>query len=131
MKIHVDATPKAVGIMVKQTGFTLNIPVETKDIVYNELMAILIGLKYGNQFTEKKIVILTDNIIAFNLINYGYSNNKVLDALVQEINYELYSRPARALAVRIFWMKGKFNKADVVSRKDVNNDWHNNSFLYL
>lgn len=130
MKIHVDANLKAVAIMVKQTKFTVNIPSPTTDIVLNELNAILIGLKYGNQFPDKNIVILTDSIIAFNLVSIGRANRQDLNDVVQEINYELYDRPVRANAVRMFWLSGKQNKADKPSRKLVSDDWHNNSFLY-
>lgn len=131
MKIHVDATPKAVAIKVKQTGFDLNIPTETTDIVCNELTAILVGLKYGNQFPDKKIVILTDSTAAFRIVCNGHASNPLLNSVVKEINYELNDRPVKALEVRMYWLSGKLNKADKVSRKTISSDWHNNKFLYL
>jgi ribonuclease HI len=114
-RIYADATDKAIAIY--DNGFELTMPATSSNIVLNELSAILAAVKYANNFTSETFCIYSDNKVACTLIQKGYSNVPVLDEVVNEINYEFYSREIKAKRILVKWIPGSQNKADKASRR--------------
>jgi hypothetical protein len=131
--IFCDATLRTVAL--KDGDFELSIPVETSDILHNELLAILVAVKYAHH-QKGEVHIYTDNIIAFRILDdpkiYKERNikNEATRKLITELRYFFYEAPTSASLVTLNYIKGKENQADRISRKVITQDWHKHLFLY-
>jgi ribonuclease HI len=130
--IYCDATLRTVAI--KDNDFELSIPVDTSDILHNELLAILVAVKYAHQQEDKVIKIHTDSLAAFRTLNEGYSSHRIKSSctryLIDELRYTFYEAPTKAFCIDVCVVAGKENLADKISRKLISLDWHKHLFLY-
>jgi hypothetical protein len=132
--IYCDATPKAVAI--KDGDFELTIPTENSDILHNEILAILVAVKYAHQQNDKVVIIYTDCIAAYRTLDepakYVEPNIKCSYTrhLISELRYIFYEAPTKAFCIDVRVVPGKENLADKASRNVISSDWHKHLFLY-
>lgn len=113
--IYVDGSGKGVGLHCKEGNyhFPIENTVSTND---NEMLALILGLKYAIFNNYKIINLYSDSMISVNIVAKGYSLASHLNRKAKIFNKLKKYIERRGGIVTIVWIEGKTNLADSPSR---------------
>lgn len=113
--IYVDGCGKGVGLHHKGENyyFPIEDTISTND---NEMLALILGLKYAIFNNYKNINLYSDSMISVNIVTKNYSPISHLNKKARIFNKLKKYIERREGVVTITWIEGKTNLADRPSR---------------